>query len=236
MPTTRTPTSLGAGARSVLSRAPLALLGLLSLAVAAIALTYLRLDPSTYFEPQRATYLAHQGALLTHVCGAVLAILTMPVQLSGRIRRRRPRIHRLTGRVYVVGVVVGGAGGLALSTVALGGAVARVGFACLAVAWLATTAIALLAIRRRDIATHRRWMLRSAALTSAAITLRLYLGLVGAVAGAAPTSEAFATAYAAIAWLSWVPNLALAWWWTSRQARVPDRAASPDSPVAVGRS
>jgi len=212
------------------------LLALLSVSVAALALGYLRLDPSTYFEPQRATYLAHQGALLTHVCGAVLAILTMPVQLSAGIRRRWPRAHRLTGRVYVAGVAVGGAGGLVLSAVAHGGVVARAGFAALAVAWLGSTALAVLAIRGRDIATHRRWMLRSAALTSAAITLRLYLGLFGAISGAEPTSEAFATAYAAIAWLSWVPNLALAWWWTSRPTRVPARAASPDSPVAVGRS
>jgi hypothetical protein len=40
---------------------------------------------------------------------------------------------------------------------AFGGPAARLGFACLALAWLYTGAQAYLAIRARDIAAHRRW-------------------------------------------------------------------------------
>jgi Predicted membrane protein (DUF2306) len=47
---------------------------------------------------------------------------------------------------------------------------------------------------------HQRWMIRSYALTAAAITLRIYL----------PLSLAFhwpySIAYPAIAWLCWIPN------------------------------
>lgn len=67
-------------------------------------------------------------------------------------------------------------------------------------------------------------MLRSYALTSAAITLRLYLG--AATAAKLP----FADAYPAIAWLCWVPNLALvelALRWPARQpARTPAPSAA----------
>jgi hypothetical protein len=53
---------------------------------------------------------------------------------------------------------------------------------------------------------HRRWMIRSYALTLAAVTLRIYL----------PASMLlgipFPVAYPAIAWLCWVPNLLVAQW------------------------
>lgn len=50
---------------------------------------------------------------------------------------------------------------------------------------------------------HRAWMIRSFALTFAAVTLRLYLPL------AALLSINFIDAYRAISFLAWVPNLAV---------------------------
>jgi len=57
------------------------------------------------------------------------------------------------------------------------------------------------AIRARDVATHRRWMIRNFALTFAAVTLRLRLP-ASVVAGVS-----YEIAYAVIAWLCWLPNL-----------------------------
>jgi hypothetical protein len=48
---------------------------------------------------------------------------------------------------------------------------------------------------------HRAWMIRSFALTFAAVTLRLYLPL------AALLSINFVDAYRAISFLAWLPNL-----------------------------
>jgi hypothetical protein len=48
---------------------------------------------------------------------------------------------------------------------------------------------------------HRRWMIRSFALTAAAITLRMYLPLVFVF------HWPFSIAYPAIAWLCWIPNV-----------------------------
>ncbi|MGH3858587.1 DUF2306 domain-containing protein [Actinokineospora sp.] len=111
------------------------------------------------------------------------------------------------GRLYVAGVFVGGVGGLALSTTAHGGMVSSLGFATLAVAWVATTATGLVMVRSGRIAEHRKWMVRSFALTFAAVTLRLELGLYGFLEIDIP----FEVAYAAIAWLCWAPNLLVAW-------------------------
>ncbi|WP_344196816.1 DUF2306 domain-containing protein [Aeromicrobium alkaliterrae] len=176
----------------------------LSLLVVAYAARYLAFDPMTYFEQQRDVYLDRQVVLGLHVGGAIVALLLLPFQLARGLRRRHPRLHRGTGVLYVVGVAVGGLGGLALATTAHGGAVAGLGFAGLGAAWLGTTAAGVHAIGRRDLAAHQRWMIRSASLTFAAVTLRLYLGLAGAA------GLPFDASYVAIAWLCWVPNLALA--------------------------
>ena len=75
------------------------------------------------------------------------------------------------------------------------------GFATLALAWLYTGWKAYSAIRAGDVASHRAWMLRNFALTTAAVTLRIYLP-ASMLAGIP-----YEVAYAAIAWLCWVPNL-----------------------------
>src|SRR5258708_35055586 len=82
----------------------------------------------------------------------------------------------------------------------------HVGFGLLAVLWLFATAMAYRYIRARDQVSHRRWMIRSYALTFAAVTLRIYLPL-SQVAGIP-----FDAAYQTISWLCWVPNLIVAEW------------------------
>jgi hypothetical protein len=56
-------------------------------------------------------------------------------------------------------------------------------------------------------------MVRSFALTFGAVTLRLYL-IPSQIAG-----MDFVTAYQWIAWLSWVPNIAIAEWWIVSRRR-----------------
>jgi uncharacterized membrane protein len=137
------------------------------------------------------------------LCGAV-ALGVGAWQLKDSIRARRPRVHRWMGRVYVVAVLLGGTGGLVLATRSMFGMVSHLGFGALAVLWLGTTTVGYLSIRSGNRAAHRRWMLRSYALTFAAVTLRLYL-LLGGVLGLP-----FPETYQAVAWLCWVPNLLVA--------------------------
>jgi hypothetical protein len=80
--------------------------------------------------------------------------------------------------------------------------------------------LAYLAIREGDVTRHRRWMVRNFALTFAAVTLRLYLP---ASAGA---GLGFGPAYAAIAWLCWVPNLVVAEWIVRSLPEIPEQATA----------
>ncbi|AKC85770.1 DUF2306 domain-containing protein [Pseudoxanthomonas suwonensis] len=141
-----------------------------------------------------------------HLLGGGVALAAGAFQLNTRLRNRWLGLHRWLGRVYAAAVGVGGLSALVLAPHALTGAVAATGFALLGLCWLATTALAVRAIRGRRLAAHRDWMVRSYALTLAAVTLRIYLGS-SQLAGIS-----FTVAYPAIAWLCWVPNLLLAEW------------------------
>lgn len=134
-----------------------------------------------------------------HVAGAATALLLGSFQFLPVLRRGGT--HRWIGRAYVVSCLMGGAAGLPLAFGSTAGPIATAGFGLLAVSWLTANALGWRAALRRDFATHRRWMIRSWALTLAAVTLRLYL--VGAGVSGLPMPEA----YRAISFLCWVPNL-----------------------------
>ena len=148
--------------------------------------------------------------LLIHVAAGILALVVGPFQFIGRIRARRPALHRATGLVYVGATAVSAPSGFMLALGTSAGPVAGTGFALLALLLAMFTALGLRAALERRFDDHRAWMIRSFAMTAAAITLRLML----------PASAAlgvdFLTAYQAIAWLCWTTNLALAEYWIRR--------------------
>ena len=151
--------------------------------------------------------------LLIHIAGAATALLVSPLQLVRRWRARGDLLHRWAGRVYAAGCLVGGAGGLVSAFGSTAGPVAATGFATLGVIWLAATAQGWRLALLGRYAEHRAWMLRSFALTFAAVTLRLYIPLALAL------HLPFVEAYRAIAWLAWVPNLVVAELYLRRRPR-----------------
>lgn len=142
--------------------------------------------------------------LTVHAAGAATALLVGSFQFLPAVRRRLPRLHRWLGRVYATSCIVGGAAGFGLAFGTTAGPVAGLGFALLGLLWIYVTAQGWMTARARRFDEHRRWMIRSFALTFAAVTLRLYLPL-GAIAGLD-----FEQVYVATAWISWIPNLLVA--------------------------
>jgi uncharacterized membrane protein len=141
-----------------------------------------------------------------------LALALSPLQFVARLRERTPRLHRTVGRVALTSIVLGGLAGVVLSSTNLAGLAGTAGFGLLGVLWVAFAVTAFVAIRGGDVTSHRRWMVRAFALTYAAVTLRLWLGLlIGAQAAAGvPQQLAFDRAYAVVPFLCWVPNLLVA--------------------------
>ncbi|WP_245776327.1 DUF2306 domain-containing protein [Thalassovita taeanensis] len=160
-------------------------------------------------------YHAQQRPLFffAHVGFAPLALLLMPVQFWTDLRRRRPAVHRWIGRVYAVSVLLSGIGGMLLASQTEAGTVAGLGFGLLGVVWVSVTARAVWLAREKRIAEHRVWMIRSAALTFAAVTLRIYLA-VSQILG-----WPFDLSYTVISWACWVPNALVVEYWLLRSKK-----------------
>lgn len=150
------------------------------------------------------------GAFYQHILFGGVALLIGWTQFSARIRNKYLATHRTLGKVYIIVCLLSGSAALFLAYHATGGLIASLGFGMLGALWLFTTTKAYLFIRNRQINEHQAWMIRSYALTWAAVMLRIYL----------PFSQLaqmdFVEAYRVIAWLCWVPNLLVAEWIISR--------------------
>jgi hypothetical protein len=120
--------------------------------------------------------------LLPHGIFGALVLLLAPLQFSDCLRRRFARLHRISGRLYVVG---------ALILAPLGAYIQyyeeRLGFprsftilaVVNAVMLIVATALAFLFAYRRKITQHRQWMVRSYAIALVFIEGRFVMGVTG---------------------------------------------------------
>lgn len=139
--------------------------------------------------------------LYIHIVTAIFALIIGPFQLFMKPTNDRKRWHRLLGYGYVLSITVSGIVSVYLSLFATGGWIAGLGFMSLDVLWVATTLIATRKILAKDIEAHKVWMLRSYALTFAAVTLRIWLAPLNLLLGD------FEAAFRVVAWVCWIPNL-----------------------------
>jgi uncharacterized membrane protein len=121
---------------------------------------------SDYFWPRRA-------GLIPHLAGGAIAITAGLVQIWLGLTNRVSQLHRMLGKVYAVGVLIGSLSGFYLALTIPGHLPYSAGLFMLCVAWVLTTSMALYAIRTRRIEQHREWMLRSFTVTFAVVTYRL---------------------------------------------------------------
>ena len=149
-------------------------------------------------------YGSYQWAFYAHIASGPVTLLLGPVLLSDRFRRWSPRWHRLLGKTQVACVLLLVApSGFWMAFSTLGGPIAGIGFATLA---LATGSCAYLGWRsavRRRFAEHRRWMWRCYLLLCSAVVLRLTAGLFTV------TGIEGAWTYSMAAWTSWLVPLAI---------------------------
>ena len=183
------------------------------------ALRYLL--PHVPFPAEIDNFYHRRLGLTLHVVGGSIALLAGPLQFVPRFRASNWNRHRVLGWVYASAVLLGASAAFYIAPHSDTGWVAASGFFTLAVFWLATTALAVRFIVRGDAIRHRRWMIRSYALTAAAITLRIYLPL-----SLFAFHVHFSTAYHVIAWLCWIPN-AIAAEIYLHFVPIPSRAALP---------
>lgn len=111
--------------------------------------------------------------LFTHILFAMPAILFGPFLFSDRLRKNRPNIHKTLGKFYVAGCMLSAVTVLPLAISNGGGTVAHIGFSVMGCTWFTVTYFAYSAAVNKDFIAHRRWMMRSYALTFAFVHVNL---------------------------------------------------------------
>ncbi len=118
----------------------------------------------------------------------------------------RPEVHKRNGKVYVLSILALSApSGLILAFYANGGLPAKAGFTLQCIVWWLTTLLAWKEAGDKRWLSHVEWMIRSYAVTLAAISLRLESYLMYYCLGTKPIET-----YLTVTWLSWTGNLLIA--------------------------
>ncbi|KRT16896.1 hypothetical protein ASU31_04215 [Pedobacter ginsenosidimutans] len=143
-----------------------------------------------------------------HVYSAIFVLLAGFTQFNPKILAKYPKIHKWLGYLYAGFVLLLAApSGIFIGWFANGGLMAKTSFIILGVLWFWFTLRAILFILKREIIAHKKFMYRSFALATSAITLRLWKVILVYLFHPAPMDV-----YQIIAWLGWIPNLLIAEW------------------------
>jgi uncharacterized membrane protein len=179
----------------------------LALSIALYALAYFFVDRMAILQTKPEELFSNvlwRTAFFAHVGLAAVALATGSVQFFPQWRNRNLARHRFLGKIYLIAVMLSGVAVLIAVPNATGDWITRLGFSTLAVLWLISGAVAYNHIRHGRVSDHERWLIVTYALTFAAVTLRLWMPvLIGGF------GLAFLDAYRIVAWLCWVPNLAV---------------------------
>ena len=197
---------------------PLALVALSAVPLTAGTLRLVQLAGGPAVFPADPRFVGFPVALVVHIVGAAVFALAGAFQLVPGLRRRHPAYHRRAGRVVALAglAVTGSAFWLTLGYPPQPGSgdllfVSRLVFAS---AMLAGLVLGFAAIRRRDVATHRAWMIRAYAIGLGAGTQAFTGGVGEALFGTGAVSGDLAKI------AGWVINLGVAEWVIRRPGRV----------------
>jgi uncharacterized membrane protein len=221
------------------------------LAVVAVGFLIYALPPYLSLDPAQARLQPGPDSpwfyplLVTHIFLGSVAILCATVQVWPWLRRTHPRMHRITGRIYVAAVLPAAVCVAIIAPMTIYGLNARVANTMLALLWFGTTAAGFVTARRRQFGQHRVWMLRSFALTFSIVANRVWTMVIlilfvpGIITGVDVDEVLLHQAIGVATWTSWVVNLLIVEWWlhrpTSPRAAV-DRRLAVEGQVVEGRA
>lgn len=233
VPRTRPEVPRRSGSRGGSSwRVPTALVVLSLVPMVAGSLRLVELFGGPQVLPTNPRIDASPAPVVVHVLAAATYAFVGAFQFSARLRRRHRDWHRRAGRVLVVaGMLVAGSGlWMTLFYVgAPGGTLLWTVRLLVGSAMAAGLVLGLAAIRRRDIAAHRAWMIRAYALGLGAGTQIFTQGFGEALFGTSDLSTGLSIS------AGWLVNAAVAEWVVRRPA-ARRRGRSPSVVAAAGAS
>ena len=161
--------------------------------VVGFVLPYFRLTPEAF-----GPYWQKRSWLLLHLSTGTIALLVGPFALWLGLGRRRMQLHRILGASYMASVALSCVAAFYLAFHTDLGWVFGMGLAGLATAWVVTTGLALISIKKRMIPQHQEWMIRSYVVTLAFVNFRILVGILE-VAGVGTLPERLTAA----SWFCW---------------------------------
>ncbi|WP_440603687.1 DUF2306 domain-containing protein [Bacillus sp. GB_SG_008] len=180
---------------------------------------YVQLDPAQSRVEISPSSVIQYPLLIIHIFFAAIAMAIGPFQFSDALRLKNTTLHRMLGKIYLVGIFVGGLTGfgVALYTETF---TREIGFLFLNFLWLYSAWQAYHMIRQKRVEEHRHWMIRNYALTVVAISARLfaqflvpiYATLRGVSSDVAASDEVFASLLETGVWLAIGLHLIVAEW------------------------
>lgn len=177
--------------------------------MARITLQYIPIDTDVAFLQIKQAYIHITPWLIAfyiHVFASMFVLFAGFTQFSDHILQQYKRLHRTIGKLYVILVLfVTGPASFIMALLANGGLISRTAFTTLSLLWIYTTAKAWTTVRKKEYTVHRKWMIRSYALTLSAVTLRAWKWLLIALFHLRPLDT-----YHIVSWLGFVPNLLVA--------------------------
>jgi uncharacterized membrane protein len=209
---------------------PVALLALVVIPLVAGTLRVVEVAGGPQLLPENPRIAASPAPLVVHVAAAGVFALFGALQFPARLRRAHRDWHRRSGRVLVLaGLLVAGSGlwMTLLYADAPGGAPLWTVRILVGSATAVSLVLGFAAIRRRDVATHRAWMIRAYALAVGAGTQTITEGISQAVLGVNDLSKFLGSS------AGWVVNIAVAEWVIRRPART--RRTRPAPSALAGR-
>ena len=186
---------------------------------------YLSLDPAQARLQPMPEFPAFYPLLVAHIFLGSVVLLTSCLQVWPWLRQTHPRVHRISGRIYVAAALPAAVCVMIIAPLTMHGANAQVANTILAVLWFGTTLAGFRAVRQRRFADHRRWMLRSVALSFSIVANRIWLMVLFAVfvpelyLGGDVDPAAMEQAIGVSTWISWVVNLLVVQWWLDRHPK-----------------
>ena len=154
----------------------------------------------------------HRTLTRWHIVLGGLFIVLAPLQLAGPVRRRFPVLHRWAGRfLLVIGSIAAVTGIYFGIFLPIAGIAESIIIALVGILFLVAIMRGFRAIRRRDAARHREWMLRAFGVMVAVPATRV-MGAVLDVA-LAPTGISSARLFVIDLWVTWALVIGLTEWW-----------------------
>ncbi|MCX5390533.1 DUF2306 domain-containing protein [Streptomyces sp. NPDC006482] len=206
---------------------------------------YLTFDPADSKIPPHPGHAWHYPVLAAHVVFGTIALITCCLQVWPVLRDRHPLVHRVSGRLYVMaGVLPAAVCSIAVALVSPSGLSMQLATITSSTLWAGTAIMGFRMALQRRLDEHKRWMVRSFALTLSIIVSRI-LGVVydhtvlpPPITTDIPTLIAWGQARAGLAsWPGWIiPLLIAEWWLIERGATARYKAREARRKAALAKS